>query len=130
MAINFSDGSDYVIYMAWGKTYIGKFYKSGASKPGNFGATGGTHASLGYDSTSYIIENPCEIELDLSIPSTGSAQLAWKLKPAFYKDLIGTTDTNYHTFVFSLPRSQVAISNVGGDIIDSTLLAAYEELCF
>lgn len=130
-SIDFTDGSDYVIYQYSGKTFIGKFYKDSAStKPSQVTVSGGTHATLGFDSNCYYIENPAELEIELSIPSTGSAELTWKIKPAFYKELIASNNADYKTFIFTVPKSLVAISNVGGDIIDSTLLAAYEELCF
>lgn len=128
MAINFSgtEQADYVVYQYNGKTFIGKFY---ISPPSEVTATGGTHASLGYTSSSYYVKNPCEIELNLSIPSTGSADLTWTLKPFFYKELISANETNYKSFVLTIPKALVSISNVGGDIIDSSLLSAYKELC-
>ena len=132
MAINFTDGSDYVIYQYCGKTYIGKFY---TSAPAQVLTASGTHGSLGgsvhfTSDNYYFVENPAELEIELSIPSTGSAELSWKIKPAFYKELVSNTDSNYGSFFFTYPKQMIAISNFGGDIIDSTLLAAYEELCF
>ena len=97
--------------------------------------TSGTHGSLGgtthfVKDNYYFVENPAELEIELSIPSTGSAELTWKVKPAFYKELISSDESNYASFFFTYPKSLIAISNLGGDTIDSTLLAAYEELCF
>lgn len=131
-SIDFKDGSDYVIYQYNGKTFIGKFHKT---IPSQVSAKGGTHYELGgtshFTSTNYYyIENPAELEIELNIPSTGSAELTWKIKPAFYKELIASNEADYKTFVFTVPKSLVAISNVGGTLIDATLLAAYEELCF
>jgi hypothetical protein len=127
MAINFTDGSDYAIFAFAGKTYIGNF---STSVPMEVSADGGTHSSLGYDQECYFVSNPAEIETTLTIPASGSAELNWKITPVLFKDLVNTSaDTNYNSIVFTYPKSQVAISNIGGDIIDATLLSAYKELC-
>lgn len=126
MAINFTDGSDYAVFSYSGNTYIGKFY---VEVPMEVSADGGTHSSLGYTDECYFVANPAEIETTLTIPSSGSAELSWKVKPVFYKDLVGSEDSKYRNIVFTYPKSQVALGSIGGDIIDAKLLAAYKELC-
>jgi hypothetical protein len=127
MAINFTDGSDYVVFHFSGNTYIGRFH---TSVPSQVTATGGTHDSLTYDENCYYVENPAKVDADLTIPASGSAELNWKITPVLFRDLVNTSaDTNYNSIVFTYPKSQVAISNIGGDIIDATLLSAYKELC-
>ena len=130
--IDFSDGSEYVIYQNSGKTYIGKFYKiSDVEKdiPAQIQVTGGVHDSLGYDTNCYYVENPALIEADLTIPASGSAELSWKITPVFFKDLISSSESDYSSVFFTYPKSQIAICNIGGSVIDETLMRAYKELC-
>jgi hypothetical protein len=75
----------------------------------------------------YIVHNPCEVVFDISKPITGSAELTWVLKPYFYKDLIADSGVSYGAWAF--PKSEVAISNLGGTTLHPNLLAAYKELC-
>lgn len=82
---------------------------------------------LGYDSSCYFVKNPAEVEMELTIPATGSAELKWKVKPLYYKDLI--VDTNYHDVVATYPKSQVILTNIGGTTIDVALRDAYVSLC-
>jgi hypothetical protein len=127
MAINFSDGSDYVVFHYSGSTYIGRFH---TSVPSQISVTGGTHDTLKYEEGCYFVENPARVEADLTIPPSGSAELEWKITPVLFKDLVNTSaDTTYSSVFFTYPKSQVAICNIGGDIIDATLLSAYKELC-
>lgn len=126
MAIDFSDGSDYVIYTTSGKTFIGKFHKG---IPSDITRENGIHNVLGYETGSYIVENPAEIIFNLQIPPTGSADLKWTIHPIFYNDMIGSNESDYRSIFFTYPKSQIAISSIGGDIIDSELLSAYKELC-
>ena len=74
-----------------------------------------------------MVYNPCEIIFDISKPITGSAELTWVLKPYFYKDLIADSGVSYGAWAF--PKTEVAISNIGGTTIHPNILAAYKELC-
>lgn len=126
--INYTDGV-YVIFYYCGKTMIGKFT---TSVPQEISNSGGVHASLDAPRTSsnvYFVLNPAEIEFNLEIPSTGSADLNWKIKPLFYKDMIGSTNTFYSNVATTFPKSEVVLTNICASAIDSILLAAYKELC-
>ena len=45
----------------------------------------------------------------------------------FYKDLIADSGVSYGAWAF--PKTEVAISNIGGTTIHPNILAAYKELC-
>lgn len=129
MAISFGENGtqgEYVIFQYCGKTMMGKFFKN---RPAEVSAAGGSHAVLGFDTNCYYVFNPAEIEFDLTIPSTGSADLKWKVKPIYYKDLIGDTNSLYLNVVATYPKSQVILTNIGGTTIDQTLRDAYSALC-
>ena len=131
MAVDFTETNgknEYVIFLLDGKTMIGKFH---VDEPAEIAATGGVHASLmGDTSDYYYVENPAEIEMTLTIPPSGSADLFWKIKPMFYnKDLVGSSDSLYTSAFFTIPKSKVSLSNIGGTAIDATLLSAYKSLC-
>ena len=136
MAVNFTDGGDYVVFYMDGKTMIGMFHTSD-NIPNSITVSGGTHDSLGYygrgqdgvdNESCYYVVNPCVIDQKLTIPTSGSAKLTWELTPMFFKDLINATDTNYASVAVAIPKSKAIITNIGGDIIDQELLSAYKEL--
>ena len=72
-----------------------------------------------------FIAYPCVIEFSINKPKTGTATLEWKLLPLFYK-AINQGNTNV---IFAFPKSQIALSNVKGGNIDSTLKSAWDEIC-
>ena len=130
MAVSISVNGYETILFAWaGKTMIGKIQKTvktedRASKTIIGEMIGTDESSL---SGHYIVHNPCEVVFDISKPITGSAELTWQLKPYFYKDLIADSGVSYGAWAF--PKSEVAISNLGGTTLHPNLLAAYKELC-
>lgn len=125
--IDFSKGSEYVIFSHYGKTMIGKFYKSA---PAIVTQSKGIHDSLPYSGVSvFYVANPAVIEWDLSIPSGDSAELSWKITPLYFKPMINSTSSNYNEVIVTYPMDSIAITTIGGTIINSTLLAAYKELC-
>lgn len=129
--IDFSKGSEYVIFSHYGKTMIGKFYKSLENKPAIITQTDGIHSSLPYsdDVSVFYVANPAVIEWDLTIPSGDSAELSWKITPLYFKPMINSTSSNYNEVIVTYPMASIAITTIGGTIINSTLLAAYKELC-
>lgn len=52
----------------------------------------------------YYIYNPAEIVFDLTIPSSGSADLNWEVKPMYFKDVL-STDVASTDVVFAFPKS-------------------------
>lgn len=131
MAVSISVNGYETVLFAWaGKTMIGKIYKNSdietydiASKT-ILGDMIGTSAS-NY-SNHYIVHNPCEVVFNISKPVTGSAELTWELKPYFYKDLIADSGVSHGAWAF--PKTECALSNIGGTTIHPSLLAAYKEL--
>lgn len=130
MAVSISVNGYETILFAWaGKTMIGKIYKTIKTEDIASKTIIGEMIGTGADSLSghYIVHNPCEVVFDISKPITGSAELTWQLKPYFYKDLIADSGVSYGAWAF--PKSEVAISNLGGTTLHPNLLAAYKELC-
>lgn len=129
--IDFSKGSEYVIFSHYGKTMIGKFYKDDPdNKPAIITQTGGIHSSLPYSNVSvFYVANPAVIEWDLTIPSGDSAELSWRITPLYFKPMINSNSSNYNEVIVTYPMASIAITTIGGSIINSTLLAAYKELC-
>lgn len=124
MAVSISTNECETIMFAWaGKTMIGKVWKT--VQTADIGA-GTIIKELGVTNY-YMVYNPCEIIFDISKPITGSAELTWVLKPYFYKDLIADSGVSYGAWAF--PKTEVAISNIGGTTIHPNILAAYKELC-
>lgn len=123
-SVNFTNDSEYVVFSTNGKTMIGRFYKDTPSLP-----TGGVHLTL-MPTDVYYVANPAEVVFELKVPEKddgGSAELKWKLNPLYYPDLVAT-DTGSKEVLFSFPKSTVALSAIGGTLIDSTLLSAYQEI--
>lgn len=130
MAVSISVNGYETILFAWaGKTMIGKIYKTIKTEDrASNTIIGEMIGPLAADlSEHYIIHNPCEVVFDISKPITGSAELTWELKPYFYKDLIADSGVSYGAWAF--PKSEVAISNLGGTTLHPNLLAAYKEIC-
>lgn len=130
MAVSISTNQYETILFAWaGKTMIGKIYKTIKTEDRASKTIIGEMIGTSADALSghYIIHNPCEVVFDISKPITGSAELTWQLKPYFYKDLIADSGVSYGAWAF--PKSEVAISNLGGTTLHPTLLAAYKEIC-
>lgn len=130
MAVSISTNQYETILFAWaGKTMIGKIYKTIKTEDMASKTIIGEMIGTGADALSghYIVHNPCEVVFDISKPITGSAELTWQLKPYFYKDLIADSGVSYGAWAF--PKSEVAISNLGGTTLHPNLLAAYKELC-
>ena len=126
-SISFTSGSEYVIFSHCGKTMIGKFYKNA---PTVVNADGGVHKTLGVSGSNYYyVANPAELVFNLVIPSSGSADLKWEIKPVFYPDLVASTNTNYSDIIFTYPKESVALCSIGGTVINGTILDAYKELC-
>ena len=124
MAVSISTNGYETIMFAWaGKTMIGKVYKTAPTADVGTGTIINTLGVSNY----YMVYNPCEIIFDISKPITGSAELTWVLKPYFYKDLIADSGVSYGAWAF--PKTEVAISNIGGTTIHPNILAAYKELC-
>ena len=129
MAVSISTNQYETILFAWaGKTMIGKIYKTIKTEDMASKTIIGEMIGTGADALSghYIVHNPCEVVFDISKPITGSAELTWQLKPYFYKDLIADSGVSYGAWAF--PKSEVAISNLGGTTLHPNLLAAYKEL--
>lgn len=124
-SINFDNdsGSEYVIFSYCGKTMIGRLYKDVPTTLHDKGV----HKVMGVSDV-YYVANPAEFEFSLLIPPTGNATVSWNIKPFYYKDLVVSTEASTEIIV-AYHKSQVCLSNIGGTMIDSTLLNAYQSLC-
>ena len=102
MAVNISANGYETILFAWsGRTMIGKIWLESNVKQSDVSPD--TIIGAMNVGDSYVIYNPCEIVFDLTVPTSGSAELSWTLKPYFYKNLIADSGVSYAAFAF--PKS-------------------------
>lgn len=125
MAVNISANGYETILFAWsGRTMIGKIWLESNVKQSDVSPD--TIIGSMNVGDCYMIYNPCEIVYNLTVPPSGSAEMTWTLKPYFYKNLIADSGVSYAAFAF--PKSEVALSNIGGTTIHPNILSAYKEL--
>ena len=125
MAVSINSNGNEVILFSWaGKIMIGKIYMA-TEIPSSDVSTNTVIGAMNVNDF-YMIHNPCEIEFDIDKPASGSAQLQWKLKPYFYKNLLADSAISYSAFAF--PKNATALSNIGGTTIHPEILTAYKEL--
>lgn len=127
---------DYVIFSHCGKTMIGKLFPKMPKEQitGTEAADGSKSGAIQFvmiddESDYYWIANPAQIEFNLDIPSSGDADLKWKITPVFFPDLVASTKSIYDTIYVSYPKASVALTNIGGTVINSVIKDAYKELC-
>ena len=128
---------EYVIFTHDGNTMIGKLFPSKPENGDIYGEEledGTRQGSIQFIMITkpddyYWIANPAKIDFKLDIPASGDADLKWSITPVFFPDLISVQDTLFDTIYVTYPKSTVALTNIGGSVINSTILDAYKELC-